>query len=185
MKKETKIYLKPVLEYCGKESLWKIWGRHSSVARDSGLLECDDVSLHGWLLTFWIIIMPSSSQVKQRRTCLTLEYIGTTILCTVTSQKMWCLESLCLADMTRISSCLDWLTDRNKNPFVTCPAVLSAPDGESPVLLPVPPLFLLAGPAVLAQPGSGVRRHLQSPAPVCRREETVAKYAWVSDSETR
>lgn len=63
--------------------------------------------------------------------------------------------------------------------------MLSAPDGESPVLLPVPPLFLLAGPAVLAQPGSGVHRHLQSPAPVCRREETVAKYPWVSDSKTR
>ena len=65
------------------------------------------------------------------------------------------------------------MADRNKDPFVTCPAVLPAPYGELPALLPAPPVFLLSGPAVSVEPGSGVHWSLQSPATVCRRTEKI------------
>jgi hypothetical protein len=68
---------------------------------------------------------------------------------------------------------LSRLTDGNKDLFVTCPAMLSAPYGELPVLLPAQLLFLLSDPEVPAQPGSGVHWSLQSPAPVCARGEKI------------
>jgi len=46
---------------------------------------------------------------------------------------------------------------------------LPAPYGELPALLPVPHVFLLSGPAVSVEPGSGVHWSLQSPAKVCGR----------------
>jgi len=38
---------------------------HSGVAEDSGLLECDMVSLGKWFLMFLKIVLPSSSSVNQ------------------------------------------------------------------------------------------------------------------------
>ena len=63
--------------------------------------------------------------------------------------------------------------DRNKDQFVTCPAVLPAPYGELPALLPVHHVFLLSGPAVSVEPGSGVHWSLQSPAKVCGRTDKI------------
>jgi hypothetical protein len=65
------------------------------------------------------------------------------------------------------------LADRKKDPFVTCPAVLPAPYGELPALLPASPVFLLSGPAVSVEPGSAVHWSLQSPAPACGRTEKI------------
>lgn len=65
------------------------------------------------------------------------------------------------------------LADRNKDPFVTCPALLPAPYGELPALLPAPPVFLLTGPAVSVEPGSGVHWSQQSPASVCDRTKKI------------
>ena len=51
--------------------------------------------------------------------------------------------------------------------------MLPAPYGELPALLPAPLVFLLSGPAVSVEPGSGVHWSLQSPAPVCGRTEKI------------
>jgi hypothetical protein len=64
--------------------------------------------------------------------------------------------------------------------------VPSAPYSDLPVLLPTAPLFLLSGPAVPAEPGSGVHWSLQSPSPVYgRAEKILLNMLGVFQNETR
>ena len=44
--------------------LCKYWGFHSSVVKNSNLLQCDAMSLGKWFLTFWRNMLPSFSRVQ-------------------------------------------------------------------------------------------------------------------------
>lgn len=60
--------------------IFEIWSFHGGVAEDSGPLACDAVSLAEWYFTFWRIVDPLSSRVRQSKNVDRLTLEGTVVL---------------------------------------------------------------------------------------------------------